>query len=298
MTSPGARLRALMGRGIVVAPFVFDGVQAKLAEAAGFDAVYMSGFGTAASFGLPDMGMIGLGEMSANAARVAAAVHVPVIADADTGYGNERNVAQTVERYERAGVAALHIEDQEWPKRCGFLEGKRVIPRDEMVLKLKAAVAARTDPGLVIIGRTDALQPNGWDDAIARARAYHQAGADMVFVDGLKDRAAVVRAAEGLRGIPQLLSSWLVTPAEAEAMGFAVYIHLGVMLRHFADFRAGLAELRDTGAITLAPGDERVEPITRLLSGEFDALIDETRRETAQRHQTDSAFLLREDRDR
>ncbi|MBI5949673.1 MAG: isocitrate lyase/PEP mutase family protein [Chloroflexi bacterium] len=257
-----------MGRGIVVAPFVFDGVQAKLAEAAGFGAVYMTGFGTAASYGLPDMGMIGLGEMSANAARIAAAVGVPVIADADTGYGNERNVAQAVERYERAGVAALHIEDQEWPKRCGFLEGKRVIPRDEMVLKLKAAVAARTDPGLVIIGRTDALQPNGWDDAIGRARAYREAGADMVFVDGLKDRAAVERAAEDLRGIPQLLNSWLVTPAEAQAMGFAAYIHVGVMLRHFADFRASLVELRDTGTVALAAGDERVEPITRLLSGE------------------------------
>ncbi len=265
--TPGARLRELMARGTVVAPFVFDGVQAKLAEQAGFEAVYMTGFGTAASHGLPDMGMIGLGEMSANATRIAAAVGVPVIADADTGYGNETNVARTVAVYERAGVAALHIEDQEWPKRCGFLEGKRVIPAEDMAAKVRAAVAARTDPSLVLIARTDALQPNGWDDAVARARLYHAAGADLVFVDGLKDRATIERAATDLAGIPQLLNSWLLTPAEAAGQGFALYIHLGVMMRHFADFRRSLEELRDAGAVSLGAEDASVEGITRLLSG-------------------------------
>lgn len=267
-TTPGSRLRELMAQGTVVAPFVFDGVQARLAEAAGFDAVYMTGFGTAASFGLPDMGLIGLGEMSANAGRIAAAVTLPVIADADTGYGNETNVARAVEVYERAGVAALHIEDQESPKRCGFLEGKRVIPRDEMVLKVKAAVAARRDPGLIIIGRTDAIQPNGWDDAMDRARAYREAGADLVFVDGLKTREMVERTARDLAGIPQLVSTWLITADEARAMGFPLYIHLGVMLRHFADFAETLRELRESGQVTLAPGTASVEPITRVLRGE------------------------------
>jgi 2-methylisocitrate lyase-like PEP mutase family enzyme len=265
--TPGQQLRALMARGLVVAPFVFDGVQAKLAQAAGFEAVYMTGFGTAASHGLPDLGLIGLGEMSANAGRVAGAVNVPVIADADTGYGNEANVARTVELYERAGVAALHIEDQESPKRCGFLPGKKVIPREEMELKVAASVAARSDSALVVIARTDALQPNGWDDAMARARAYRQAGADMVFVDGLKSREAVERAAHDLAGIPQLLNSWLVTPAEAETMGFALYIHLGVMMRHFADFRDSLRELRDTGRVALGRGDDSVEAITAVLRG-------------------------------
>ena len=266
--TPGARLRDLMARGMVLAPFVFDGVQAKLAQAAGFETLYMSGFGTAASYGLPDLGLIGLGEMSANAARIAAAVAVPVIADADTGYGDDLAVARTVRLYERAGVAALHIEDQEWPKRCGFLEGKRVIPQEEMVAKLRAALSARTDPSLVIIARTDALAPNGWDDALARARAYREAGADLVFLDGLKTVADVERAAGELRGVPQLVNSWLVSPSVAEALGFAVYIHLGVMLRHFADFRASLAELRDTGHIALSPGDESVQPITDLLRTE------------------------------
>lgn len=267
MISPGARLRVLMARGTAVAPFVFDGLQAKLAEAAGFDAIYMTGFGTAASYGLPDLGLIGLGEMSANASRIVAAVNVPVIADADTGYGNETNVARTVEVYERAGVAALHIEDQEAPKRCGFLEGKRVIPRDEMVLKIRAAVAARCDPGLVIIGRTDAIQPNGWEDAMDRARAYREAGADLVFADGLKTREMVERAARDLAGIPQLVCTWLITAEEAEAMGFAIYIHLGVMLRHFADFAETLRELRTTGQVTLAPAAATVEPITGILRG-------------------------------
>jgi 2-methylisocitrate lyase-like PEP mutase family enzyme len=265
--TPGARLRALMAEGTVVAPFVFDGVQAKLAQEAGFPAIYMSGFGTAASYGLPDMGLIGLGEMAANAARVAAAVAVPVIADADTGYGNETNIARTVALYERAGVAALHIEDQEWPKRCGFLEGKRVIPQAEMVTKVQAALSARSDPDLVIIARTDALQPNGWDDAVARARAYREAGADMVFVDGLKTRDDVVRAATELRGVPQLVSTWLITPAEARELGFALFIHLGIMLRHFADFRASLAELSETGAVRLPGDDPGIERITRLLQG-------------------------------
>ncbi len=254
-----------MDGGLVVAPFVFDGVQAKLAQAVGFDAVYMSGFGTAASYGLPDLGMIGLGEMSANAARIVSAVEVPVIADADTGYGNEENVARTVRVYERAGVAALHIEDQEWPKRCGFLDGKRVIPADEMVAKVRAALAAREDPATVIIARTDALAPNGWGDAVARAKAYYEAGADLLFVDGLKTRADIERVAEELRGIPLLLSSWLVTPEEAQALGFRLYIHLGIMLRHFAAFRRSLKELRERGSVELAPGDASVEPITRVL---------------------------------
>jgi 2-methylisocitrate lyase-like PEP mutase family enzyme len=262
---PGERLRELMAKGTVLAPFVFDGVQARLAEAAGFEAVYMTGFGTAASHGLPDMGLIGLGEMSGNAARVAASVHVPLIADADTGYGNETNIARTVSVYERAGVAALHIEDQEWPKRCGFLEGKRVIPLDEMVLKVRAAVEARAEPSTVIIARTDALQPNGWEDAVARLKAYREAGADVVFMDGLKTRDLVERAARELEGVPQLLNSWLVTPEEAAAMGFAIYIHLGLMLRHFSDFRRSLEELRDTGRVEVPPADLSVEPITRLL---------------------------------
>lgn len=263
--TPGARLRALMDQGMVLAPFVFDGVQARLAEHAGFEAVYMTGFGTAASHGVPDMGLIGLGEMSANASRIAGIVRVPVIADADTGYGNELNIARTVRVYERAGVAAFHIEDQEWPKRCGFLEGKRVIAMEEMVAKVKAAIAARNDPGLVVIARTDAYAPNGWDDAIRRARAYRDAGADMVFIDGLKSREDIRNAARDLTGIPQVLNTWTLGAEEARALGFAIFIQTGIMARHFADFRDALHELRDTGHVTLKPGDNSIQPITDLL---------------------------------
>ena len=195
------------------------------------------------------------------------ATSIPIVADADTGYGNEQNVARTVAIYERAGVAALHIEDQEWPKRCGFLDGKRVIALEDMVLKVGAAVAARKDKDLVVIARTDALAPNGWEDALKRARAYRAAGADMVFVDGLKTRDDIERAATELRGIPQLLNSWLVTPAEAQALGFSLYIHLGVMFRHFADFRRSLEELQTTGNVALQPGDDSVDPVTKLLMG-------------------------------
>jgi 2-methylisocitrate lyase-like PEP mutase family enzyme len=136
-----------------------------------------------------------------------------------------------------------------------------------MVAKVRAALAARTDAALVVVARTDALAPNGWDDTLARARAYHDAGADMVFLDGLKTREDIERAGRELEGIPQLLNSMLLTPAEARALGFKLYIQLGVMLRHFADFRRSLEELRDTGLVALEPADAAVEPITELLRG-------------------------------
>jgi 2-methylisocitrate lyase-like PEP mutase family enzyme len=183
----------------------------------------------------------------------------PVIADADTGTNEDtvRGRSAASERRRRA-----HIRTRVAERRVP--EGKRVTV-EEMVLKVRAAVAARTDPGFVIIGRTDALAVHGWDEAEARARAYHDAGADLVFVDGLKTRADVDEAARRLRGIPQLVSTWHITPEEARDLGFAVYIHLGIMLRHFAAFRASLEELRSTGRVDLSPEAERVEPIVELL---------------------------------
>ena len=133
------------------------------------------------------------------------------------------------------------------------------------MLKVKAALAARTDPSFVFIARTDALQPNGWEDAVDRAKAYRDAGADLVFVDGLKDRESIEKAAEALRGIPQVLNNWLISPEEAQGLGFALYIHIGTMFRHFAAFRDSLNELHTTGAIALNPEDARVGPITELL---------------------------------
>ena len=204
--TPGGRLRDLMAKGTVVAPFVFDGLQAKLAQAAGFEAVYMTGFGTAASHGLPDLGLIGLGEMSANAARVAAAVSVPVIADADTGYGNAVNLVRTVREYERTGVAAIHIEDQITPKRCGHLDGKEVISLAEMENKLHAALTARSDPDFCIIARTDARGVHGFDDAIERGLAFAKLGVDAVFVEAPQSESELEEIPRRVTGVPLLVN--------------------------------------------------------------------------------------------
>src|SRR5713226_9611719 len=185
-----AQLRELLkGPEMVLAPFVYDCLQAKVAEAAGFKTIYMTGFGTAATRGFPDLGLLTMSEMLQNVRAIAHAVNVPVICDADTGYGNPINVWRTVREYEEAGAAALHIEDQVWPKRCGFLTGKQVIPMDDMVPKVRAACDARINPDTVIIARTDALAVNGWDDVVRRANAYRDAGADLISVDGIRTTA-------------------------------------------------------------------------------------------------------------
>lgn len=180
-----ATLRRLVERraGLVV-PGAYDGVSARLVERAGFEAVYMTGYGTsAARVGLPDLGFAGLTDMVENVRQIAAAVRIPLIADADTGYGGPLAVERTVRAYEAAGVAALHLEDQVWPKRCGHLAGKEVVPREEMVAKIRAAIEARRDPDLLVIARTDAIAVTGFDDALARAEAYAEAGADVLFVE-------------------------------------------------------------------------------------------------------------------
>jgi 2-methylisocitrate lyase-like PEP mutase family enzyme len=268
-SSVRVQLRALMDRpeAAVMAPFVSDAGQARLAVHAGHHAVYMTGFGTAAAHGLPDIGLLGLAEMSANAARIAAVVDVPVIADADTGYGNAVNVAHTVEVYEAAGVAALHLEDQVWPKRCGFMAGKQVIPLEEARQKVAAAVRARRDPDLVIIARTDALDPLGWDAVVERARAFHDAGADLVFIDGLRTRADVAQAAERLPGIPRLLNSDLCTAAEARALNYQVVIHLGTLRAVFGAVRSVFAELARTGRVSTA-GAPSIDEIAAMLGVE------------------------------
>jgi 2-methylisocitrate lyase-like PEP mutase family enzyme len=168
----------------LIVPGAYDGVSARLIEAAGFEAVYMTGYGTSASrLGMPDMGFAGLAEMSDQARNLAAAISVPLISDADTGYGNALNVRRTVQAYEAAGVAALHIEDQSLPKRCGHMAGKNVVPAEEFAGKIRAAVEARGDPDLMIIARTDAIAVTGFDDALHRAELAARAGADMLFIE-------------------------------------------------------------------------------------------------------------------
>ncbi|HEX2174231.1 MAG TPA: isocitrate lyase/PEP mutase family protein, partial [Dehalococcoidia bacterium] len=195
------KLRQLLNEpGIVVAPGAYEGISARLIEAHGFRALYLTGAGTAATvLGQPDLGLTTLTEMAAHAAHVASAVSLPVIADADTGYGNALNVVRTVRDYERAGVAALHLEDQVFPKKCGHIAGKAVIPAKEFAQKIRAASEYRTDPDFVIIARTDARAVNGLDDAIERGNLYHEAGADVIFVEAPLSREEIERIAEEVR---------------------------------------------------------------------------------------------------
>jgi 2,3-dimethylmalate lyase len=209
----------------ILAPGAYDALSARLIEAAGFPTVYMTGFGTAASLlGRPDVGLLGASEMVDNARRIVEAVDVPVIADADTGYGNPLNVIRTVHDYERAGVAAIHIEDQVAPKRCGHMEGKQLIPCDDMVAKMRAAAAARrTD--MVLIARTDARAVEGLEGALHRARRYREAGADVIFFEAPQSEAEVETVARELEGVP-LLFNW-AEGGKTPPIGYARLRELG-----------------------------------------------------------------------
>ncbi|MPQ96600.1 carboxyvinyl-carboxyphosphonate phosphorylmutase [Modestobacter sp. I12A-02628] len=259
---PRARLRELLTRPRpLMAPGAYDALSARLVEQAGFDVVYMTGFGTTASLiGRPDVGLLGGSEMVDNARRIVSAVDVPVIADADTGYGNALNVLRTVQLYEQAGVAGIHLEDQVMPKKCGHMSGKVVIPAEEMVGKLRAAVAARRDPDLLLIARTDAAAVHGLDEAIARARAYAAAGADVLFVEAPTSEAAVEQVAAELRGVAPLVFNWAEggrtppIPLERIAeLGFSLVLYpIGTLLAATAGIRASLEALRQTGVPSLA----------------------------------------------
>ena len=200
-TGMTTRLKKLIeGDRIVVAPGAFNAFSAKIIEKAGFPVVYLTGYGASADIlGAPDFGLLTLTEMAEHAARMAQAVNVPVIGDGDTGYGNAINVRRTVMEYERAGVAAIQLEDQVSPKRCGHMEGKEVIGAAEMVQKLRAAVDARKDSDFLIIARTDARAVLGLDEAIRRAKMYLDAGADVIFVEAPQSREELARVAKEVK---------------------------------------------------------------------------------------------------
>lgn len=186
MKSNRAQLRSLLQqKQILLAPGAYDGLGAKLIERAGFPLVYASGGAIARSIGLPDLGLVSFSEVIQRVREISRATLLPVIADADTGYGNALNVMRTVSEFEEAGVAALHIEDQIFPKRCGHYEGQSLIPAEEMAGKIEATVRARQDPATLIIARTDARSAVGLDEALARARVFLEAGADAIFVEAL-----------------------------------------------------------------------------------------------------------------
>jgi 2,3-dimethylmalate lyase len=251
-----ARLRALLDGGqMIVAPGAFDPLAARLVEEAGFPAVYMTGFGTSAALiGRPDAGLLTMTEMADNAARIAACVDIPVIADADTGYGNPLNVIRTVGAYEAAGVAGLHLEDQVTPKKCGHMEGKQVIAAHEMAAKVRAAVQARTQPEFVIIARTDARAVEGLDAALERARTYLAAGADALFVEAVLSQAEAERVVAAFPGVP-LLFNWAEggkTPpiplARLREMGYRIVIFpISTLLAATAAMRRILREIAEAG---------------------------------------------------
>lgn len=255
--APRARLRALLAEpGPVVAPGAYDALSARLVEHAGFDVVYMTGFGTTASLtGRPDVGLLSGTEMADNLRRIVAAVDVPVIADADTGYGNAINVVRTVQTYEQAGVAALHLEDQVMPKKCGHMSGKAVVGTDEMVGKIRAAAAARRDPDLVLIARTDAVAVEGIDAAVERAHRYAGAGADVLFVEAPTSEEDIARVARELSGVAPLVFNWAeggrTPPLSLERMGelgFSLVLYpIGTLLAATAGIRRFLDGLRRDG---------------------------------------------------
>jgi 2,3-dimethylmalate lyase len=264
-----AELRRLLnGSEMVLAPFVYDGLQAKLAQRAGFKAIYMTGFGTAAARGFPDLGLLTMSEMVNNVRTLSRAVSIPVICDADTGYGEPINVLRTVHEYEDAGASALHIEDQVWPKRCGFLEGKQVIPIENTLAKIRAALDARRDPNLVIIGRTDALAPMGWEEVVRRARAYREAGVDLIFVDGIKTLDDFRKCASLLSGLPLVYNGQLLPPTEVARFGFKLMIHTATLFAFYQRTRDAIGELARTGAIAGAPSIEVLPEITKTLGAD------------------------------
>jgi len=222
--------KLLASKEILVAPGAHDVMTAKIIEQAGFNAVYMTGYGASATIlGRPDVGLLTLTEMATQARNIANAVNIPVIADADTGYGNVVNVMRTVREYEKAGVACIQLEDQVAPKRCGHMLGRDVIPMEEMVAKIRAAVEARQDPDLMIMARTDARTNYGIEEAIRRGKAYEEAGADILFIESPENEEEM-RLVGSSFNVPVLANmiekgrTPLKTAKELEEMGFGLVI--------------------------------------------------------------------------
>ena len=190
-----AKLRALLAQGeFILAPGIFDGISARVADRMGFPALYMTGYGTTASMlGLPDAGLATYSDMVGRAEMICSVIETPLIADADTGYGGLLNVQRTIRGYEAAGVAAIQIEDQEMPKKCGHTPGRRVVPAEEMAVKIKVAADARRHEETLIVARTDARTAHGLDEALRRARLYEEAGADVIFVESPESEAELER---------------------------------------------------------------------------------------------------------
>ena len=258
--SQGYRLRKLLAEDAVAIPGAFDALAAMLVEQSGFPAVYLSGAGISNSAGCPDEGLLGLAEFAEQARRVTAAVSIPVVCDADTGFGGPLNVTRTVREFERAGAAAIQIEDQEWPKRCGHLEGKRIIEEEAMVEKIRSAVCARLDPGFMVIARTDARGVGGLEEAVRRGRLYARVGADALFPEALESAEefslfAREVSSSFVRRPPLLVANMtefgktpLISVEEFKRLGYRMVIFPQTALRiALKAMKDALTVLRDSG---------------------------------------------------
>lgn len=256
LSSPGVELRRLMSEGTVIAPGVYDGLSAVSACAAGARALYISGGAlTNSLLGVPDIALATLTEFADAARRIAAVSPVPIVSDADTGFGGATNVFRTVMEMERAGLAGIHLEDQMHPKRCGHLDGKSLVSTEEMMAKVRAAVEARRDPSFVLIARTDARGVFGMEEAIARANAYVAAGADMIFPEGLASEEEFAEFRAGVVGVPLLANMTefgktpLIPASRFGELGYALVIFPVTMMRAaLRTLDEGYAELLATGS--------------------------------------------------
>ncbi|MCS4538890.1 MAG: methylisocitrate lyase [Thaumarchaeota archaeon] len=227
--SKASRLRKLIKDNTVVVPGVFNAITAMIAERLGFEAVYISGAGLANARGLPDLGLLSMSEVAEQASAIANSVSIPAIADIDTGFGEVLNVMRTVQEFERVSIAAVHIEDQVMPKKCGHLPGKELVSTETMVQKIKAAVEARQDPDFIIIARTDARAVEGLNEAIKRAQAYAKAGADVIFPEALESRVEFSKFSKAVK-VPLManMTEFGKTPyilaREFNEMGYSIVI--------------------------------------------------------------------------
>ena len=282
---PVSKLRTMLKQdGMIVAPGAYDCITARTIAQAGYSAVYMTGAGTAATLGYPDYGLVTMSEMADNAGRIAAAVDVPVIADADTGYGNELNATRTVREYEKRGVAGLHIEDQGFPKKCGHLDNKVIVPLDEYIAKIRAAVAARRDPDFLIIARTDSRAVLGFEEAIRRANASLAAGADMAFVEAPQTVEEVTSVPKLVKGPCLFNNVWKgkspdIAFDDAQRMGYKVTIVPGMLFKAVIGVcDATLKEMKAQGRHpTLDTGMTVRDAFRRVGADEWDAVSERFR---------------------
>ncbi|MBY0228239.1 MAG: isocitrate lyase/phosphoenolpyruvate mutase family protein, partial [Gemmataceae bacterium] len=258
--SPGRRLRDAMSAGPVPVPGVFCPLAARLAERMGFPACYLSGAALSASLGLPDLGLLGATEFSEAARAICAASSLPLLCDADTGFGEALGAARTVQLYEAAGAGGLHLEDQVLPKRCGHLSGKALVDAATMAAKVRAAASARRDPGFLLVARTDARGVEGFDAAVERARRYLDAGADSIFPEALEGEEEFARFARALPGVPLLANmtefgkSPIIDRAVLGQMGYRLVLY------PVTGLRAAMKAARDVFADILGKGHQRDAP--------------------------------------